>query len=209
MNEFDALPWTSEGAPSEAGLLGNREDRRTVELTAYLIRSNKQILDVKVIDLSYDGCAIRTWDELAAGEQVKLSVLGRGAINASVRWYKGRMAGLLFEPERAVRPHWPRRSERIAVEGEALLRRPGRVNYRVRVFDLSRFGCKCEYIERPTIYERAWIKFDGLESLESTVSWIEGSEVGLFYRNPLHAAVFSLLLDRTSIMPKPISPAGD
>jgi hypothetical protein len=36
-----------------------------------------------------------------------------------------------------------------------------------------------EFIERPAIEERVWIKFDGLEAPEGSVSWVEGHVGGV------------------------------
>jgi hypothetical protein len=166
-----------------------------------VIRSNKTIVDVKVLDLSYDGCSISTVVPLLPGERIKLSVLGRGAVSASIKWYKGRKAGLLFETGRVSRTHWPRKAERIEVSAEASLRKSGRLSFRVSTFDVTRFGCKCEFVERPAVYERVWIKFDGLDPIGSTVCWVEGSCVGLMYESPIHPAVFDMLLARLSPMP--------
>ena len=63
------------------------------------------------------------------------------------------------------------------------------------MFDATRFGCKTEFIERPTIYEHVWIKFDGLETIEAIVCWVEESSLGLMYENPIHPAVFDMLLE--------------
>jgi hypothetical protein len=173
-----------------------REDRRAVELAAYLIRADKKIVDVKVIDLSYDGCAVHTLIALRPGEKVKLSVLGRGAVNAVVRWYGSRRAGLLFVPDRVARTHWPRKAERVEVDAEFSLRRSGRLSYRVKAYDVTRFGCRCEFVERPTVYERVWAKFEGLETIEAAVCWVEESSLGLMFKKSLHQAVFDMLLDR-------------
>jgi hypothetical protein len=175
-----------------------RADRRLVELNGYVIRSDKSIVDVKVLDLTYDGCSIATLVPLLVGERVKLSVLGRGAISARVQWHKGRRAGLLFETGRISKTSWPRKAERIAVSAEVSLRRSGRLSYRVATTDLTRFGCRCEFVERPAVYERMWIKFDGLESIEATVCWVESSSLGLMFVHALHPAVFDVLLMRSN-----------
>jgi hypothetical protein len=138
------------------------------------------------------------------GEKVKLSVLGRGAVNAVVRWYDARTAGLLFVEDRATRrQRWPRKAERIEVRGALSLRRSGRLSFRVCTFDVTRFGCMCEFVERPKIYERVWVKFDRLETIEAVVCWLEESRLGLMFKNPLHPAVFDMLLDR---LERPIEP---
>ena len=58
------------------------------------------------------------------------------------------------------------------------------------MFDASPEGCKIEFIERPRIGERVWVKFDGLEALEATVCWIEGHVGGVKFERLLHEAVF-------------------
>lgn len=176
--------------------LPKREDRRSVEIRAYLVRADGEIVDLRVLDLSYDGCGVETVVPLQPEETVKLSVLGRGAATATVRWCKGRKAGLRFEQEEAEPSEPTARDERSQVAGEMVLRRSGSPNYRVAVMDLSRFGCRCEFVERPNIEERVWVKFDGLEALEAEVCWVESSSAGLKYANPLHPAVFDMLRGR-------------
>ena len=89
------------------------------------------------------------------------------------------------------------RPARVAVAAEAGLRRSGARAFRVNVFDLSPLGCKIEFIERPAIDERVWVKFDGLEAVEGTVRWIAGHIGGLRFQRPLHDAVFERLLPRS------------
>jgi hypothetical protein len=173
-----------------------RQGRRPVELRGFLVRSNDEIVDVRVLDLSYDGCGVETVTRLNADERVKMSVLGRGAVRASVRWCKGRKAGLLFVPEPASPKQWPRRSMRLPISTPALLRRAGKRAYMTEASDLSPNGCKCEFVDRPAISEAMWIKFDGLETLECKVSWVEDSSAGLQFARPLHPAVFEMLLSR-------------
>jgi hypothetical protein len=175
-------------------ILPDRDHRNLVELRGYGVRGNSEIIDLRVFDLSYDGCGIESPARLIPGEEIKISVLGRGATNATVKWTDGRKAGLTFEAE--PRKQSPRKSERIELTGEAFLRRPGKHGFRVRVFDLSPFGCKCEFVDRPSIEERVWLKFDGLEALESDVCWVEGSTLGVEFSKPLHSAVFNMLVDR-------------
>ena len=179
-------------ASSELGL-PNRQHRRSVEIRAYLVRADGEIVDLRVLDLSYDGCGVETVVPLRPEEKIKLSVLGRGAATATVRWCKGRKAGLRFESDEAERRQPSAREERSLVAGEVVLRRSGSPNYRVKVVDVTRFGCRCEFVERPRIEERVWVKFDGLEALEAEVCWVESYSAGLKYANPLHPAVFDML----------------
>ena len=90
----------------------------------------------------------------------------------------------------------PRRSPRVAVDAEVVLRRPGQSNYRVRVHDLSCHGCKIEFVERPRMDERAWIRFEGLEPLDALVCWVDGFVAGVEFDRPIHPAVFEMLLNR-------------
>lgn len=170
-----------------------REDRRAVEMRGFVVRANDDIIDIRLLDISYNGCSVETVVEFEPGEKVMLSILGRGAVRSVVRWYDGRRAGLEFVNERIRRRE---RATRLAVAGEAQLRRSGRLHFRVRVFDLSLRGCRLEFIDRPTMGERVWIKFDALEALESEVAWVAGSEVGVNFRHALHPAVFDLLVHR-------------
>ena len=185
-----------------SGLLHRqRKERRRVEISGYLVRLDKTIVDVKLTDLSYDGCALTTDTPLVPGEKVKLSALGRGATAAAVRWYEGRTAGLHFQSEPVSRQRWPRKAERHPISAQASLRRLQRPVYRVTMSDITPFGCKTEFIERPVIYEHVWIKFDGLASLEAIVCWIEQSSMGLMYLNPIHPAVFAMLLEWMNPLP--------
>lgn len=89
-----------------------------------------------------------------------------------------------------------RKSARIAVRAEVVLRRGGQMNYRVRIYDASPHGCKIEFVERPRLDERVWVKFDGLEAVEALVCWIDGHVVGVEFKRPMHPAVFELLVSR-------------
>jgi hypothetical protein len=172
------------------------QDRRPVELRGYVVRSTDEIVDVRILNLSFNGCGIETHTQLEAGEQLKLSVLGRGAIRATVRWYAARRAGLLFLADPPAQKHWPRRADRRALVAEALIRRAGKAPYRTQAVDFSPLGCKCEFIDRPEINERVWIKFSGLESLEATTAWVEGATAGFRFSRPIHSAVYDMLCDR-------------
>jgi hypothetical protein len=165
-------------------------------MRAYAIRFNNSIIDLRLVNLSYDGCAVETTEALVPGELLKLSVLERGFVRATVRWYKGRKAGLLFDPERREREYRERRADRPEIAAHLVLRRSARKGYPVRTSDLTRFGCKCEFVERPQMKERVWVKLAHLESMEAEVCWLVGSSVGLKFVHPIHPAVFDLLFDQ-------------
>lgn len=90
----------------------------------------------------------------------------------------------------------PRKSARVSIEAMVKLRRRGHHNFTVQVFDLSREGCKLEFLERPQLDESVWVRFEGLEGLEATVCWVEGNLAGVEFVRPIHSAVFDLLVSR-------------
>lgn len=89
-----------------------------------------------------------------------------------------------------------RRAERVAVNAEVALRRSGQLNYRVRVFDASPRGCRLEFVERPQLHERVWVKFDRLDPIEGLVCWVDGFYAGVEFASPIHPAVFEALAVR-------------
>ena len=90
----------------------------------------------------------------------------------------------------------PRKSARVSIEATVKLRRRGHHNFTVQVFDLSREGCKLEFLERPQLDEEVWVKFEGLETLEATVCWVDAHSAGVEFVRPIHSAVFDLLVGR-------------
>jgi hypothetical protein len=93
-------------------------------------------------------------------------------------------------------PHPPRRADRIALDAEVTLRRSGQHQYRVRVYDASPLGCRIEFVERPALEERVWIKFDGLDAIEALVCWIDGFVVGVEFARAFYPSVFDALVAR-------------
>jgi hypothetical protein len=174
-----------------------RRERRPVRLGAYGVLEDGQTVEVAVLDLSYEGCAIACQFELTPGERIKLYVLRRGAIAATVHWAKDGKAGLVFDAStEPVRQHWPRRCERVTIDAEMAMRRLGQANFTVRVADLSPDGCKVELIDRPGVDEPVLIRFKGLEVMPAEVCWVDGAWAGLRFEKRMHPAVFELLLER-------------
>ena len=174
-----------------------RGERRPVSMPGYAALEDGRTTEVLVVDLSYEGCGLQIPIPLVVGQLITLAVLKRKAIPAQVRWYANRKAGVIFKA--AVSPsklHRARKSTRVALDAEVLMRRLVRARYRVRVFDVSAEGCKLELVERARIGERLFIKFEGLEVLEAEVCWVENSCAGLRFQNEIHPAVFDLMLQR-------------
>ncbi|MEO8176472.1 MAG: PilZ domain-containing protein [Sphingomicrobium sp.] len=94
-----------------------------------------------------------------------------------------------------------RKSSRTALAAEVSLRRSGQHNYRANVYDVSEHGCKVEFVERPTLDEVVWVKFEGLEALEAIVCWVDDFAAGLEFQRPVHPAVFEVLLQRLANTP--------
>lgn len=89
-----------------------------------------------------------------------------------------------------------RASERVAIQAQVMLRRAAQNNYKVNAYDISRYGCKVEFVERPRIHECVWVKFHGLEAIEAEVCWTADFAAGLKFQHPLHPAVFDSLVSR-------------
>ena len=184
--------------PEESNVSVDRSERRAVTMRGYVIIEDGTHHQIQLLDLSYEGCGVETDAPLQPGQQLKLSVLQRGAVDAEVRWIRDGKAGLAFiSPEAEARKFWERKAERVAIaSAEVTMRRLGQANYRLSVNDLSAHGCKLELVERPAVGERVSIKFDGLETLDAEVCWVDGFTAGLRFDRPMHPAVFELLVER-------------
>ena len=93
-------------------------------------------------------------------------------------------------------PRYSRRADRVEIAGEVSLRRSAQRNYRVRAYDASPYGCRIEFVERPELEERVWVKFDGLDAIEGLVVRIDGFVAGIEFVRPMHQAVFDALKER-------------
>lgn len=174
-----------------------RPERRAVELSGYGLLPDGASIAVTLVDLSYEGCKIRTADALRPGDRLKLSVFNRGLIEAEVRWFEDGHAGLTFGTyEVPVPQEWPRQSERVTLSANVSLRRPGQPNFQVRLFDASPEGCKLETAGRARQGDKIWVKFDGLETLEAEVCWVEEFVMGVNFAKAIHPAVFDLMVER-------------
>jgi hypothetical protein len=89
-----------------------------------------------------------------------------------------------------------RKAERVVVNAEVALRRSGQLNYRVQAYDVSPLGCKLEFVERPELAERVWVKFEGLDAIEGHICWIDGFVVGVEFERPIYQPVFDALIPR-------------
>ena len=182
-------------APAEA--LQDRPRRHAVYLRGHAVLPDLRLVEIMVDDLSHDGCKIAVRLPLEAGDRIRLGVAQRAMIDAQVRWYANGKAGLVFEPEAEEGPqHRERQCERVALLADVTMRRLGKPNFRVRVFDASIHGCMIEYVERPAVDELVRIRLHGLQPLDARICWIEDNRAGLRFERPIHPAVFDLLVSR-------------
>jgi hypothetical protein len=150
-----------------------------------------------VNDLSYDGCEISCDDVFQVGEQVRLSVIARGAIRAHVRWTEKGKLGLRFGlPEEPPPPVFERVVERTLSEATVHVRRRGGKGFKVPVFDASPEGCRVGDVDRYQVDEPIWVRFPGLEPIETRLCWRGEVAAGLRFVKAVHPAVFDLLLTR-------------
>lgn len=98
----------------------------------------------------------------------------------------------------AERIYVARSAERSPLHSEVEMRRAGYRGFRVRIFDASPEGCKVEFIERPTLDERIWIKFDGIDGLVGTVRWVDEHRCGVHFNHAVHGAVFQRILEHAA-----------
>jgi hypothetical protein len=76
------------------------------------------------------------------------------------------------------------------------MRRTGSTAFTVSVLDLSPYGCKARFIERPRLHEVMWLKFDNLQAIPAVVCWVSNEHVGLEFERPIYPAVANMLLQR-------------
>jgi hypothetical protein len=72
-----------------------RSTRKSVSMRGFAL-SEKRDADICVTDLSYEGCRIHSDVKFKKGESVELRILGRGRVDAEVRWVGDGDAGIKF-----------------------------------------------------------------------------------------------------------------
>lgn len=190
-------PGVAASNPGTADKPERRSPRRAVSIRGVLVRDGGISHIVNLVDLNYGGCGIEVPVDLDVGESITVSVMNRGSILAQVRWYADGKAGLVFEPiPEDAKAKIERRASRMDVPASIGLKLLGRSTFRVRLFDLSTHGCKVELVERPSKGDVMLVKFDGLETMDAQVAWVEGHVAGLKFVNPIHPAVLDLLMER-------------
>lgn len=178
-----------------------RAVRRDVALKGFLMRAGDQThWDVGVANLSYGGCRLQTDARLRRGEMIHLFVAGRGKIEAIVRWTRGVSVGLAFltdeNKSELDKTMVPREAARLQTRICVMVRRLGRRGQWIDAHDISPRGCRLEFVDLPRPNDRLWVQLPGLEAVEARVRWVDGNHAGILFANPIHPAVYDLLLDR-------------
>ena len=73
---------------------------------------------------------------------------------------------------------------------------PGQGRRLTAIGNRSPSGCSINFVDRPSVGERHWVKFEGMDALEGEVRWVENFNAGLKFIRPIHPAVFELLLTK-------------
>jgi hypothetical protein len=176
--------------------LQQREERRPSDLRGWFTRTDDGSgCDFVIINLSYGGCQLRTGAQLQVGEQVSLSVVRRGFIEAEVKWRCGELYGLAFAMVQPAKSHSPREVERHKATINVLVRRQGRTSQQIEATDVSRLGCCLDFVDAPRQGDRLWVQLPCLEPIETDVRWVDGFKAGVAFTKPIHPAVFDLLLE--------------
>ena len=179
-----------------AAAVTQREERRPSDLRGWFTRNGEDSSwDFLILNLSYGGCQLRTGAQLHVGEQLSLSVMRRGVIEATVKWRNGDRYGLAFIVQKPSKPHWPRKAERHKAELNVLVRHPGRRSQHIDATDVSPHGCCLSFVDAPREGALLWVQLPCLEPIEATVRWVDGHRAGVSFGKPIHAAVFDLLLE--------------
>ena len=89
-----------------------------------------------------------------------------------------------------------RQSDRVPLGCDVEFRRHSDSRYRVELIDLSPQGCQIAPPIRVQQDEGVWLRVPGLESIHGRVCWVKEWNAGVEFDQPLHAAVFDLLVKR-------------
>ena len=76
-----------------------RKDRHPVEIDAVVQRDDGSRAEVRLSDLTEEGCRIETDDHFRIGEQVQIAIPRLGQLSAQVRWALPGSAGARFLAE--------------------------------------------------------------------------------------------------------------
>jgi len=89
-----------------------------------------------------------------------------------------------------------RNADRVAVAFSCQLRRSGAAAVDAKIMDLSPTGFCVETHLDLSNGADLWLRLPGLESRHATVIWSRSPRYGCAFSEPLHPAVFSMVVER-------------
>ena len=89
-----------------------------------------------------------------------------------------------------------RRTSRVVLNSNILVRRLGGFNFEVALRDVSPGGCRVELLEPCEVGDPVIARLPQIEPLGSRVCWARGTTTGVQFLTSLHPAVFDALLTR-------------
>lgn len=95
-------------------------------------------------------------------------------------------------------PARERRAKRTKVALDAGLRQRGASGITVEMLDLSTHGFRARTHLLLEQGADIWLKLPGLEALHARVAWMEGTEIGCAFDQPLHPAVLDMVVRKPS-----------
>ena len=95
--------------------------------------------------------------------------------------------------------HERRSLNRVAMNGEVIVRRIGGFNFEVALRDMTAHGCQVELVEACEVGDAIITRFPQLEPLGSSVRWTRGTTTGIEFQTKIHPAVFDHLLGRLNV----------
>lgn len=89
-----------------------------------------------------------------------------------------------------------RKARRVELRVDIRVRKPGVGKSSGLLLDISNRGCRVELVERVAPADRILIMLPGLDLVAARVAWQRHWIAGLEFENPLHPAVFEMLVTR-------------
>jgi hypothetical protein len=73
-----------------------RKDRHSVVIEAVVYRDDGSKMNVKLANVSDEGCRVEGVENLGIGERIRIAISRMGEVKAQVRWSFGESAGARF-----------------------------------------------------------------------------------------------------------------
>lgn len=76
-----------------------RSERVEIKIDAVIHRSDDRKVNVRLVNMSFEGCEIAAGDPFEIGERVRIEIDGQGYIEAEMRWSSDGRSGFRFLSE--------------------------------------------------------------------------------------------------------------